>query len=125
VGCLATNIATAHSIHNGLTRLPETKSYQHGEKVTFGILVGLQLNNAPQEELDEIYDFCHSVGLPITFEGIGLKNVSREDLLIVVDDVCGEHSFIFNEPVVITKDKVLQALYAADEIGKTFLKNLN
>lgn len=121
VGCMATNIATAHSIHNGLTKLPETKPYQHGEKVAFGILVGLHLNNASQEELVMIYDFYHAVGLPITFEGIGLKDVTKEDLLIVVDDVCGEYSSIFNEPVEITKDNVLQALYAADEMGQSLL----
>jgi glycerol dehydrogenase len=125
VGCLATNIATAHSIHNGLTQLPETKPYQHGEKVAFGILVGLHLNNAKQEELEKIYEFCHLIGLPTTFEAIGLENVSREQLLVVVDDVCGEESFIFNEPVDITRENVLKALYSADEMGRSSIKGLD
>jgi uncharacterized oxidoreductase len=34
-----TRIAAAHSIHNGLTALPQTDAFLHGTKVAYGILV--------------------------------------------------------------------------------------
>ena len=38
LGFLNTGLATAHGIHSGLTVLPETHKYLHGEKVAFGIV---------------------------------------------------------------------------------------
>lgn len=32
-------MAAAHSVHNGLTVLPQTEKYLHGTKVAYGILV--------------------------------------------------------------------------------------
>ena len=44
IGFESAGLATAHSIHNGLTALAETHSFYHGEKVAFGVLTGLQLD---------------------------------------------------------------------------------
>ena len=38
-------LAGAHAIHNGLTAIPETHKMYHGEKVAFGTLVQLVLEN--------------------------------------------------------------------------------
>lgn len=40
-------LAIAHSVHNGLTTLPETHHYLHGEKVPFGLLVQLVAEGKP------------------------------------------------------------------------------
>ncbi len=42
-------IAGAHSIHNGLTRLAETHEQLHGNKVAYGILVQLALEEKFEE----------------------------------------------------------------------------
>ena len=34
-----TRVAAAHSVHNGLTVLPQTEKFLHGTKVAYGILV--------------------------------------------------------------------------------------
>ena len=34
-----TRVAAAHSVHNGLTGLPQTEQFLHGTKVAYGILV--------------------------------------------------------------------------------------
>ncbi|MEI7885585.1 MAG: glycerol dehydrogenase [Clostridia bacterium] len=122
LGFESCNIAAAHSIHNGLTLLSQTKPYQHGEKVAFGVQVGLHLNNANKEELDKVYNFCQAVGLPITLKEIGLENVTMEELQLVAADVCKENSFIYNEPVEISPEKVLEAIFAADKMGKSWIK---
>jgi len=43
-----TRIAAAHSVHNGLTALPQTDAFQHGTKVAYGILVQSALLNQPE-----------------------------------------------------------------------------
>ncbi|MHC9413504.1 glycerol dehydrogenase, partial [Clostridium perfringens] len=51
-------VAAAHAIHDGLTILAGTHGYFHGEKVAFGKIAQLVLENAPKEELYEVLDFC-------------------------------------------------------------------
>jgi len=46
IGFESGGLAAAHVIHNGLTVLPETHDTYHGEKVAFGVLVQLVLENA-------------------------------------------------------------------------------
>ena len=78
VGFESGGLASAHSIHNGLTALDETHAYYHGEKVAFGVLAGLQLTDAPPEESSAVFAFCEEVGLPTTLADIGLGNVDRD-----------------------------------------------
>ena len=54
IGFESGGLAAAHAIHNGLTVLPECHHMYHGEKVAFGVLTQLMLENVPTEELDEI-----------------------------------------------------------------------
>ena len=58
-------LAAAHAIHDGLTILEGTHKYFHGEKVAFGTIAQLTLENAPMEEIEEVLDFCLSIGLPV------------------------------------------------------------
>jgi glycerol dehydrogenase len=68
VGFESGGLAAAHAIHNGLTALPETRHFMHGEKVNFGPLTQLALEDQPAEEINDIIAFCMSVGLPTTLE---------------------------------------------------------
>ena len=78
IGFESAGLASAHSIHNGLTALAETHAYYHGEKVAFGVLTGLQLTDAPPDEIGTVYSFCEDVGLPTTLADIGLGDVDRD-----------------------------------------------
>ena len=66
LGFESSGLAAAHAIHNGLTAVPETHSYFHGEKVAYGVLVQLILEKKPQSLLEEVLDFSTRVGLPTT-----------------------------------------------------------
>ena len=46
----------------------------HGEKVAFGVLVQLVLENSPLEEIEEVLEFSTSVGLPVTFAELGFED---------------------------------------------------
>ena len=83
-------LAAAHSIHNGLTRLPPTHRYFHGEKVAIGVLAGLFLTGQPNELIHEVYQFCESVGLPTRLEDIGLAQASDHDLHAVAEGPAGK-----------------------------------
>ena len=114
-------LATAHAIHNGLTMIEQTHDYYHGEKVTVGTLASLFLTDKPIELIDQVYDFCKKVGLPYTFEHIGLKDVSDEDLMKVAEAASKEGETIHNEAVPVTAMKVFSALKIADRYGRKFL----
>ena len=111
-------LAAAHSIHNGLTRLHGTHTYYHGEKVAIGVLAGLFLADRSKELIDEVYDFCESVGLPKTLAEVGIGDVSDEDLREVALAACAEGETIHHEPCPISPDAVFAALKTADQIGR-------
>jgi glycerol dehydrogenase len=118
IGFESAGLATAHSVHNGLTALPETHAYYHGEKVAFGVLVGLALTDAPADEAATVYSFCEEVGLPTTLEDIGLGKASRDDLAEAAEKACVPGSPIHHEAGVITPRGVLDAMLAADALGQ-------
>ncbi len=114
-------LATAHSIHNGLTVLEQTHDYYHGEKVTIGTLASLFLTDKSIETIDAVYSFCKSVGLPVTLEQIGLEEVSDDDLRKVAEATVKEEETIHNEAVPVNAEAVFNALKMADQYGQKFL----
>lgn len=111
-------LSAAHAIHNGLTVLEQTHQCWHGEKVAFGTLSMLMLTDREPELIDQVYDFCEQVGLPTTFEDIGLKDVSDADLLRVAEAACAEGETIHNEVRPVSAAAVLAAMKAADAYGR-------
>lgn len=66
LGFESAGLAGAHAIHNGFTVLEECHSMYHGEKVAFGTLTQLVLENVSSTELESIIEWCISLGLPVT-----------------------------------------------------------
>src|SRR5215213_7874804 len=110
-------LAAAHSIHNGLTALEGTHHYWHGEKVAFGTISMLMLEERPTAEVEELVDFCLEVGLPVALEDIGLDGVEREDLEKVAEAACVEGETIHNMPFSVHPQMVVDAMIAADAFG--------
>jgi len=119
LGFESAGLASAHSIHNGLTALAETHAFYHGEKVAFGVLAGLQLADASVEESETVFSFCEDIGLPTTLADIGLGNASREELMVAAEKTCAPGQPVHHEAGVITPGKVLNAMLAADAIGQS------
>jgi glycerol dehydrogenase len=113
-------LAAAHAIHNGLTILEGTHKYFHGEKVAFGTIAQLVLENAPEEELNEVMDFCEKIGLPICLSDIGVDSISREELLLVAKKTCAEGESIYSMPFPVTEEAVAAAIITADALGKAY-----
>lgn len=118
IGFESSGLAAAHSIHNGLTALAETHSFYHGEKVAFGVLTGLQLADASPQESAAVFSFCEEIGLPTTLADIGLYNIAPDRLLKAAQKACAPTEPIHHEAGVVTPEKVLHAMIAADALGE-------
>lgn len=121
IGFESGGLAGAHAIHNGLTVLPDCHGMHHGEKVAFGTITQLMLENSPEEELSEIVEFCIELGLPVTFAELGLIEVTDEKLMAVAKAACAEGETVHNLPFEVTPEKVVAALRAADAYGRYML----
>ena len=77
-------LAAAHAIHNGFTELTgDIHHLTHGEKVAYGTLVQLLLENRPKEELDKYIEFYKKIGMPTTLKEMHLDQVGYDDLIKV------------------------------------------
>lgn len=120
IGFESGGLAGAHAIHNGFTVAPATHSLYHGEKVAFGTLVQLVLQNAPMEQIEEVLDFCHSVGLPTTLAQLGITEVKEDEIMAIAKAASVPGETIHNMPMEVTAEKVYAAILAADALGRMY-----
>ncbi|MBM4254226.1 MAG: glycerol dehydrogenase [Deltaproteobacteria bacterium] len=117
LGFESSGLAAAHSVHNGLTALSETHKMYHGEKVAFGTLTQLVLENAPKSELAEVINFCLRVGLPVCLADLGVTHVDHERLMEVATLATASGETIHNLPFVVSAIDVYAAIVTADKLG--------
>jgi glycerol dehydrogenase len=119
LGFESCGVATAHMIANCLPGFPECRGLLHGEEVAFGIISQLCLDETmPTDEMHRIVDFMIALGLPVTFAEIGLAGVAR-DRLAKIGEVCaGPGSLCHAHPFKITPEAVVDAMIAADALGR-------
>jgi glycerol dehydrogenase len=116
-------LAAAHAIHDGLTIIEETHGYYHGEKVAFGTLAQLALENAPTDELEEVLSLCTSLGLPVCLADIGVHDITDETLLQVAEKACIPEESIHSMPFPVTVEDVIACIKTADVMGTAFKNN--
>jgi glycerol dehydrogenase len=117
IGFESGGLAAAHAIHNGLTVLEECHDFYHGEKVAFGTIAQLVLENAPMEEITEVIDFCNSVGLPTTLKDLNAENVTEAQLRKVAEVATAEGETSHNMPFEVTAESVYAAIVTANKLG--------
>jgi glycerol dehydrogenase len=119
LGFESAGVATAHMVANCLPAFPECHGLMHGHEVGFGVITQLCLDkNFDDAERRRIVDFEVAVGLPVTFADIGLEGVERERLKVIGDICASEGSLCENHPFEVTSDMVVDAMFAADALGK-------
>ena len=125
IGFESCGVATAHMIANCLPGFPECHGLMHGEEVGFGIISQLCLDDEmPVDETHRIVDFMIAVGLPVTFADIKLEGVTRERLKKIGDICAGPGSLCHNHPFKVTSDSIVDAMIAADALGRERKKKL-
>lgn len=120
LGFESAGLAAAHAIHDGLSLLPGTHHSFHGEKVSFGTIAQLVLENAPTEELETVIRFNLEVGLPVCLADIGVPEITDEELIRVAEKTCIPEESVHSMPFPITVESVAAAIRGADEIGKAY-----
>ena len=115
-------VAAAHAIHHGLTTIHGTHNYLHGEKVAIGVQATLFLKARPASEIDQVFTFCASVGLPLRLSDIGVDSENDIELLHCAERACKPGEIMHNEPFVVTPAMVVTALRAADAWGANYAR---
>ena len=106
---LEENLVAAHAIHNRFTTLHgDIHSLTHSEKVAYGTLTQLLLENRPKEEL----------GLPTTLKKVKLDTVPYEDLLKTGRLATQDGETIHQMVIQYTAEDVANVLIALDHYGQ-------
>lgn len=120
IGFESGGLAGAHAIHNGLTVIEECHHLYHGEKVAFGTLTQLVLENESVEQVSEVVEFCMAVGLPTTLEDLGVHHPDPDKLMQAAVLACAPTDTMSNMPFEVTPDSVYAAMMGADAIGRFY-----
>ncbi|MGD1856522.1 MAG: iron-containing alcohol dehydrogenase family protein [Leptolyngbyaceae cyanobacterium] len=106
----------AHAVHNGLTQIPASHTMLHGEKVAYGILVQLRLeemelsNSLAATARQQLLQFYSQIGLPMTLSDLGLGEMSLTDLRQAAEFACQPKSDIHHLPFEISSQQVMAAM---------------
>lgn len=115
LGFESAGLAAAHAIHNGFTALTgDIHHLTHGEKVAYGTLTQLFLENRSREEIDRYIDFYQAIGMPTTLKEMHLDTASQDDFLKVGRQATMAGETIHQMPFVISPEDVAAALVAVD-----------
>ena len=116
IGGAECRTVAAHAVHNGLTHLVEAHDVLHGEKVAYGILVQLRLEEMVQGNLlaassrQQLIKFYTEIGLPKTLEDLGLGNVSLAQLRKVAIIATQPQSDIHRLPFSVSAEQLIAAM---------------
>lgn len=119
IGFESGGLGAAHAIHNGFTILEACHELYHGEKVAFGTLAQLVLENAPLAEIKEVVTFCRSVGLPVTLKDLHADRATPKELMEVSEKAIAPGESIHNMPFQVTAEDVYSAILVADQLGSS------
>ncbi|NER95093.1 MAG: iron-containing alcohol dehydrogenase family protein [Symploca sp. SIO1B1] len=121
----------AHAIHNGLTHLPAAHDALHGEKVAYGILVQLRLeemlqgNQLAAAARQQLHSFYTEIGLPQTLDDLGLGNITLAELRQAAEVACRENSDIHHLPFPVTPEQLMAAMVSTTTpVGDFQIKNI-
>lgn len=106
----------AHAVHNGLTHISQTHQALHGEKVAYGILVQLRLeemvqgNQLATSSRKQLLQFYTQIGLPKTLDDLGLAEVSLSQLRQAAEIACNPRSDIHRLPFPVSPEQLMAAM---------------
>jgi glycerol dehydrogenase len=114
----------AHAIHNGLTHLSQAHDILHGEKVAYGILVQLRLeemvqgNQLAETARQQLLQFYTEIGLPKTLEDLGLGDVSLSQIRRAAEIACNPQSDIHRLPFAVSPEQLVAAMVSTTVNGE-------
>lgn len=112
----------AHAVHNGLTHLLASHHTLHGEKVAYGILVQLRLEEMAGNRLavtarQQLLRFYGEIGLPRNLMELGLAQVTIAELEQAAEVACRPGSDIHHLPFAVTPTQLMAAMVSTTDSG--------
>ncbi|WP_030005863.1 iron-containing alcohol dehydrogenase family protein [Picosynechococcus sp. NKBG042902] len=110
----------AHAVHNGLTHLSAAHGILHGEKVAYGILVQLRLEEICQKSQlaetarQQLLQFYRDIGLPKSLADLGLNTMTLAELRQVAEITCQPQSDIHRLPFTVNPDQLMAAMVSTE-----------
>jgi glycerol dehydrogenase-like iron-containing ADH family enzyme len=114
----------AHAVHNGLTHLPSAHHVLHGEKVAYGILVQLRLQEMLQEDRlaavarQQLLEFYSAIGLPKTLADLGLSEITLSQLHHAANLACKPDSDLHRLPFAVVPEQLVAAMVSTTIIDR-------
>ena len=131
IGGAECRTVAAHAVHNGLTHITETHNILHGEKVAYGILVQLRLeemiqgNKLASSSRQQLLKFYTEIGLPKTLEDLGLGNVTLDRLRHAAAIATLPQSDIHRLPFAVSPEQLIAAMVSTTVSRESNLSVLN
>lgn len=120
VGAEAAGVACAHAVNNGMAVVPALHHAQHGEKVAFGLLTQLVLENAPRTEVEEVIRIIKAAGLPLSLRDFGLEEWVDAEWRQVAKVACDKNDTMGNMGRPISEQEVYDAMLAANALAERY-----
>lgn len=109
--------AAGHAIHNGLTVLPESHRALHGEKVAYGILVQLALEQNTGDDFVRLVDLYRKIGLPCSLADMGIhRTLSAEELRDIANVAVSPEGTMNMMPFDVTEQMVVEAIRETERL---------
>ncbi len=113
-------LAGAHAIHNGFTAIHgDVHKLTHGEKVAYGTLAHMILDQQPDEKIARYVRFYRSVRMPTTLTDMHLETASYDDLCKIGEIANHEGDTLRNLRTDLTPEMVADAILAVDVFSKS------
>lgn len=115
IGGAQCRTVAAHAVHNGLTHICGRHSI-HGEKVAYGILVQLRLeemvlgNQLAASARQQLLKFYAEIGLPQKLDDLGLANITLSELQTSAEIALAPNSDIHRLPFKVALEQLMAAM---------------
>ncbi|MFH7027387.1 MAG: iron-containing alcohol dehydrogenase family protein [Heteroscytonema crispum UTEX LB 1556] len=115
IGGAQCRTVAAHAVHNGLTHVSGHSSI-HGEKVAYGILVQLRLeemiqgNQLAASARQQLLKFYAVIGLPQKLDDLGLGNITLNQLQAAAEIALSPKSDIHRLPFKVVLEQLMAAM---------------
>ena len=115
----------AHAVHNGLTHIPAAHHILHGEKVAYGILVQLRLeemiagNQLALTSRQQLLKFYGEIGLPKSLNDLGLSQITLAELQHAAEITCQPDSDIHRLPFSVSPEQLMAAMVSTVQETQT------
>lgn len=119
IGGAQCRTVAAHAVHNGLTHISKHSSQHnsiHGEKVAYGILVQLRLEEMIPGNLlagtarQQLLQFYAEIGLPCSLNDLGLGNITLGELQTAAEIALSPNSDIHRLPFKVAVEQLMAAM---------------